>query len=81
MGCAGFVAIGDMATALSKANSVAGMEECLEQVAAQIKEAIAPASKGRSRSYSPEALNVRMGHKMNHVQSDVKPLLGCCASP
>lgn len=56
---AGFVALGDMATALAKSKSAAGMEDCLEAVAVQIKDTIAPASKGRSRSYSPEALNVR----------------------
>ena len=53
------MALGDMAMALAKANSASGMEECLDAVAAQIKEAIALASKSRSRSHSPEALNVR----------------------
>ena len=57
--CAGFVALGDMAMALAKAHSAKGMESCLDAVAAQIREAIAPPVKGRSRTHSPEALNVR----------------------
>ena len=57
--CAGFVALGDMAMALAKAHSAKGMEGCLAAVAAQIREAIAPPAKGRSRTHSPEALNVR----------------------
>jgi hypothetical protein len=57
--CAGFVALGDMAMALAKAHSAKGMEGCLDAVAAQIREAIAPPAKGRSRTHSPEALNVR----------------------
>jgi len=53
------VALGDMAMALARAHSAEDMEGCLDAVAAQIREAIAPPAKGRSRTHSPEALNVR----------------------
>ena len=54
------MALGDMAMALAKAHSAEDMEGCLDAVAAQIREAIAPPAKGRSRTHSPEALNVRL---------------------
>ena len=53
------MALGDMAMALARAHSADDMQGCLDAVAAQIREAIAPPAKGRSRTHSPEALNVR----------------------
>lgn len=72
MPCAGFVALGDMANALSSAGCAGGMDSCLPQVAAQIKAAIdasraAGASSGgtsgggskRAKTHFAEALHVR----------------------
>lgn len=72
---AGFVALGDMANALSSAGCAGGMDSCLPQVAAQIKAAIdasraAGASSGgsggggskRAKTHFAEALHVRLAH-------------------
>lgn len=71
VGLAGFVALGDMANALSSAGCAGGMDACLPQVAAQIKAAIdasraasAAASSGgsgsskRNKTHFAEALHV-----------------------